>query len=431
MEIKREKYIERLVNRIGNGSIKIITGLRRSGKSYILNTLFYKQLLAMGIKEERIIRFSFDSAADMNKIDEDLIELQINKRKANYKKFMDYISSFGISDEPTFLLLDEIQNLEAFEYVLNSYLASGKYEIFVTGSNSKFLSKDVITEFRGRGDEIHVFPLTFEEYMEFKGKEYNDALDEYMVFGGLPRVVLANDDEEKINYLKSICDTTYLKDIVERYDIKDKRYMDDLLNILASGISTLVNPLRLSNTFKSEAHANLSDITIGKYIDYFEEAFMLKKAFRYDVKGKKYISTPYKIYFEDIGLRNARLNFRQVEPTHIMENLIYNQLRSRGFNVDVGAVLIREKDENGKEKKSFLEVDFIANKETNRYYIQSAYGIPDEEKMRQELKSFNKINDSFKKVLIVEKYPITHYTEDGYLILKLKDFLLDDNSLNR
>lgn len=431
MEIKRDKYIEKLVNRISNGSIKIITGLRRSGKSYILNILFFKKLLEMGISEKNIIRFSFDSAEDINKLGEDLIELRINNKKVSYKKFMEYISSFKTDKDKIFLLLDEIQNLEAFEYVLNSYLASGKYEIYVSGSNSKFLSKDVITEFRGRGDEVHVLPLTLEEYIEFTKKEFSDALDEYMVYGGLPRVVLANSDEEKIKYLKDLCETTYLKDIIERYDVKDTNNLGMLLNVLASGISTLVNPLRLSNTFKSEAHAILSDVTISKYIDYFEESFMLNKVFRYDVKGKKYISTPYKIYFEDIGLRNARLNFRQIEPTHIMENLIYNQLRSRGFNVDVGAVSIRGKDEDGKEKKSFLEVDFVANKGTNRYYIQSAYGVPNEEKMKQELKSFEKINDSFKKVLIVEKYPMTHYTEDGYLILKLKDFLLDDNSLNR
>ena len=430
VEIQRQEYLDRLVNRIGNGSIKIITGLRRSGKSYLLNVMFYRYLIESKIPENRIVRFSFDSAEDLEKIGEDVIELNINKRKVDYKKFMNYISSFKSEEGPIFLLLDEIQILEGFEYVLNGYLSNGKYEIYVTGSNSKFLSKDVITEFRGRGDEIHVMPLSFPEFYKFKNIDYKKALDEYMTYGGLPRVVLAKTEEEKINYLKSLFETTYLKDIIERYNIKDIEGISDLLNIVASGISSLVNPLKLSNTFKSVSHADLSDVTISKYINCFEESFILRKVLRYNVKGKNYISTPYKLYFEDIGLRNARLNFRQIEPTHIMENIIYNELINRGYSVDVGAVPIRGKDENGKDCKDYLEIDFVVNKGSLRFYIQSAYALPNEQKENQEFQSFRKVNDSFKKIIVVEDCPISHYTDEGFYITKLQDFLLDDTMFN-
>ncbi|MDO4500853.1 MAG: ATP-binding protein [Erysipelotrichaceae bacterium] len=424
MEIKRQEYLNRLINKIGNGSIKIITGLRRSGKTYLMNVLFYRYLVESGVLDDRIIRFSFESADDLNKIGEDLIDLKIHKQKVDYKKFMNYISSFEC-EEKIFLLLDEVQNLEGFEFVLNSYLASGKYEIYVTGSNSKFLSKDIVTEFRGRGDEIHVMPISFKEYFEISNLSYEEALDSYLTYGGLPRTILMNGDEEKASYLKGLLETTYINDIFDRYKVLDKQGLNDLLNIAASGIGSLVNPLKLSNTFKSVTHSSLSEYTINTYLEYFEDSFLLRKALRYDIKGRKYISTPYKLYFEDLGLRNARLNFRQVEPTHLMENLIYNELINRGANVDVGEVTFKEN-----KQRTSSEIDFVVNRGSTRYYIQSAYGIPDEEKMNQELKSFRKVSDSFKKILIVEKCPATHYTEEGFLILKLRDFLLDENSIN-
>lgn len=428
MIINRDVYLNRLVKRIGNGSIKIITGLRRSGKSFLLNELFYNYLINSITDNEHIIRFSFDSAKDLSLLNEDLIDLKVNRKKASYKSFMKYIEEKAPKDNVVFLLLDEIQNLEAFEYVLNSYLNEGNYEIYVTGSNARFLSKDVVTEFRGRGDEIHVLPLSFKEYYDFVKIDFSKALDQYMIYGGLPRVVLSNTDEEKINYLKNLFDTTYFSDVIERYSIRNRQEIADLINVLSSCTSSLINPSKIHNTFKSEANSVISDVTISKYIDYFEEAFLINKVLRYNVKGRKYISTPYKIYFEDIGLRNARLNFRQIEETHLMENIIYNELRYRGFNIDVGAVPFRSTN-NRMDTKEFLEVDFIANKGSIRYYIQSTLSVSDVEKLKQETHSLSRINDSFKKIIIVKDTPLTHYTEDGYLILKLEDFLLNEDSL--
>ncbi|MEG9429422.1 MAG: ATP-binding protein [Christensenellaceae bacterium] len=429
MEIKRDLYINKLVNAIGNGSIKVITGVRRCGKSYILNTLFYNYLLKSGIDKSHIIKFAFDSAEDLTKIGEDLIEIDVEKRKVDYKKFMNYISSLIVDDNKYYLLLDEVQKLSSFETVLLGYLGRENFELFVSGSNSKFLSKDVITELRGRGYEIHVLPLSFSEYYNFiKGNE-SDRLEEYMVFGGLPRVALANTNEEKMSYLKTQMTNTYLKDIVERYELHDDEGLNELLKIIASGISGLTNPNKLSNAFKSLSKKNLCPDTIDKYIDHFEDAFILNKVLRYDVKGKAYISTPYKIYFEDVGLRNVALDFRQVEYTHIMENVIYNELKYRGYNVDVGTIEVREKNKEGNRIKKNLEVDFIANKGSQRYYIQSVYDIPDEEKWEQETKSFDNIKDSFKKIIVVNKNVVARHTESGYLLIGLKEFLLNSNSL--
>ena len=429
MEIKRDLYLNKLVNAIGNGSIKVITGVRRCGKSYILNTLFYNCLLQSGIDKSHIIKFAFDSAEDLNKIGEDLIEIDVEKRKVDYKKFMNYISSLIVDDNRYYLLLDEVQKLSSFETVLLGYLGRENFELFVSGSNSKFLSKDVITELRGRGYEIHVLPLSFSEYYDFiKGNE-SDRLEEYMVFGGLPRVALANTNDEKMNYLKTQMTNTYLKDIVERYELHDDEGLNELLKIIASGISGLTNPNKLSNAFKSLSKKNLCPDTIDKYIDHFEDAFILNKVLRYDVKGKAYISTPYKIYFEDVGLRNVALDFRQVEFTHIMENVIYNELKYRGYNVDVGNIEVREKNKEGNRIKKNLEVDFIANKGSQRYYIQSVYDIPDEEKWEQETKSFDNIKDSFKKIVVVNKNVVARHTESGYLLIGLKEFLLNSNSL--
>lgn len=429
MEIKRDLYLNKLVNAIGNGSIKVITGVRRCGKSYILNTLFYNYLLKFGIDKSHIIKFAFDSAEDLTKIGEDLIEIDVEKRKVDYKKFMNYISSLIVDDNKYYLLLDEVQKLSSFETVLLGYLGRENLELFVSGSNSKFLSKDVITELRGRGYEIHVLPLSFSEYYNFiKGNE-SDRLEEYMVFGGLPRVALANTNEEKMSYLKTQMTNTYLKDIVERYELRDDEGLNELLKIIASGISGLTNPNKLSNAFKSLSKKNLCPDTIDKYIDHFEDAFILNKVLRYDVKGKAYISTPYKIYFEDVGLRNVALDFRQVEFTHIMENVIYNELKYRGYNVDVGTIEVREKNKEGNRIKKNLEVDFIANKGSQRYYIQSVYDIPDEEKWEQETKSFDNIKDSFKKIVVVNKNVVARHTESGYLLIGLKEFLLNSNSL--
>ena len=422
--IKRDVYLNRLISRMGNDSVKVITGIRRCGKSYLLNNIFYDYLLSSGIEASHIIRFAFDSAADLNKLGEDLIELEIQGRKVDYRKFMNYIGSRISPEGQYYLLLDEIQRLEAFEFVLNGYLAMGNIDIYVTGSNSKFLSSDVITEFRGRGDEIHILPLAFSEYYGYLGGDMERRLNEYMTFGGLPRCVLAKSEEEKMAYLDAQLEKTYLKDVIDRNRIKNTEALSELFDILASGISGPTNPTKLEKRFQSEKKLSLSADSIGKYIGYLKEAYILDKAIRYDVKGKAYIGTPYKIYFEDIGLRNAKLNFRQVEFTHLMENVIYNELRFRGYQVDIGMVEVRE----GSSRKQ-LEVDFVANKGSSRYYIQSAYDIYDEAKFAQETKSLDNIADSFKKIIVINRPVVAGHTDRGYLMLSLSDFLLNPASL--
>lgn len=428
MEIKRDKYLEMLQIRRHNGFIKIITGIRRCGKSYLMNDIFYEKLRQEGVDESHIIKFAFDSAEDLLLIGEDLQDLFINKKKVDPKKFMTFISQRMIDNDMYYLLLDEVQNLGCFEAVLNGYLRQKNMDVYVTGSNSKFLSSDVLTEFAGRGDEIHVLPLSFSEfYANYQGG-LDYAFDDYMIYGGLPAVALMKTSEQKSSYLKTQLQNVYLKDLVERNNLNSDENIGELLDIIASGISSLTNPTKLANTFKSIKNTSLSALTIDRYITYMQQAFILSKVNKYDVKGKKYINTPYKIYFEDVGLCNARLDFRQIEETHLMENIIYNELRYRGYNVDVGFVETRE-NIDGTLKRKQLEIDFVANQGNKRYYIQSAYDIPNEEKMKQETKSLDNIDDSFKKIIVVRNSIKPRRNEKGYLIVGLKEFLLDPNSL--
>lgn len=428
MEIKRDKYLEMLQIRRHNGFIKVITGIRRCGKSYLMNDIFYEKLRQEGVDESHIIKFAFDSAEDLLLIGEDLQDLFINKKKVDPKKFMTFISQRMIDNDMYYLLLDEVQNLGCFEAVLNGYLRKKNMDVYVTGSNSKFLSSDVLTEFAGRGDEIHVLPLSFSEFYANYQDGLDYAFDDYMIYGGLPAVALMKTSEQKSSYLKTQLQNVYLKDLVERNNLNSDENIGELLDIIASSISSLTNPTKLANTFKSIKNTSLSALTIDRYITYMQQAFILSKVNKYDVKGKKYISTPYKIYFEDVGLRNARLDFRQIEETHLMENIIYNELRYRGYNVDVGFVETRE-NIDGTLKRKQLEIDFVANQGNKRYYIQSAYDIPNEEKMKQETKSLDNIDDSFKKIIVVRNSIKPRRNEKGYLIVGLKEFLLDPNSL--
>ena len=428
MEIKRDKYLEMLQIRRHNGFIKIITGIRRCGKSYLMNDIFYEKLRQEGVDESHIIKFAFDSAEDLLLIGEDLQDLFINKKKVDPKKFMMFISQRMIDNDMYYLLLDEVQNLGCFEAVLNGYLRKKNMDVYVTGSNSKFLSSDVLTEFAGRGDEIHVLPLSFSEFYANYQDGLDYAFDDYMIYGGLPAVALMKTSEQKSSYLKTQLQNVYLKDLVERNNLNSDENIGELLDIIASGISSLTNPTKLANTFKSIKNTSLSALTIDRYITYMQQAFILSKVNKYDVKGKKYINTPYKIYFEDVGLCNARLDFRQIEETHLMENIIYNELRYRGYNVDVGFVETRE-NIDGTLKRKQLEIDFVANQGNKRYYIQSAYDIPNEEKMKQETKSLDNIDDSFKKIIVVRNSIKPRRNEKGYLIVGLKEFLLDPNSL--
>ena len=427
MEIKRNVYINRLINRKHNGFVKVITGIRRCGKSYLLNTLFYNQLISEGIDKEHIILFAFDSADDLIMIGEDPILLANSKedRKVDPKKFLKYVSSRIMDDKMYYLLLDEIQELGAFESVLNGFLRKKNMDVYVTGSNSRFLSKDILTEFEGRGDEVHMLPLAFSEFFSvYKGSK-EEAFDDYSVYGGLPAVALMGTEEQKINYLITQVNNLYIRDIIDRYHLQSNTAIGELLDVISSGISTLTNPRKLSATFASVKQTTRSELTVDRYIGYMEDAFMINRVKRYDVKGRKYIGTPYKIYFEDIGLRNARLNFRQIEETHIMENIIYNELRFRGYKVDVGVVESREKDETGKEIRKQLEIDFIAALGSKKYYIQSAYAIPDEEKYKQETRPLDKVNDSFKKIILVEKSMKPRIDDSGYVCMGVKEFLLD------
>lgn len=428
MEIKRDKYLEKLQIRRHNGFIKVITGIRRCGKSYLMNDIFYEKLRQEGVDESHIIKFAFDSAEDLLLIGEDLQDLFINKKKVDPKKFMTFISQRMIDNDMYYLLLDEVQNLGCFEAVLNGYLRKKNMDVYVTGSNSKFLSSDVLTEFAGRGDEIHVLPLSFSEFYANYQDGLDYAFDDYMIYGGLPAVALMKTSEQKSSYLKTQLQNVYLKDLVERNNLNSDENIGELLDIIASGISSLTNPTKLANTFKSIKNTSLSALTIDRYITYMQQAFILSKVNKYDVKGKKYINTPYKIYFEDVGLRNARLDFRQIEETHLMENIIYNELRYRGYNVDVGFVETRE-NIDGTLKRKQLEINFVANQGNKRYYIQSAYDIPNEEKMKQETKSLDNIDDSFKKIIVVRNSIKPRRNEKGYLIVGLKEFLLDPNSL--
>lgn len=425
MEIKRDLYLNQLIERKQNGLIKVITGIRRCGKSYLLNTLFYNSLKSSGVAESNIIKFAFDSNADLNKIGENIVTLEKEKRKVDPNKFMAYVQS-KITDKGTYyLLLDEVQLLDCFESVLNSYLHMNNVDVYVTGSNAKFLSKDVITEFAGRGDEIHMQPLSFAEFMSvYKGDKY-DALTEYMLYGGIPMVVLRDGAENKSLMLKRLFDEIYIKDIEIRHKVKNKSDLEDLLNILSSSIGSLTNPEKLKNTFHSIKKSKITSATIKKYLDYFSDCFLVDASTRYDIKGKAYIDTPLKYYFSDLGLRNARINFRQFEQPHSMENVIYNELKLRGFSVDVGVINTRDE---GVRKQ--LEVDFVCNLGSKRYYIQSAYSMPSEEKREQETRPFKKIDDSFKKIVITADMSPTYYSDDGILFMNIFDFLLKPDNLN-
>lgn len=426
MEIKRDSYLKQLIDRKQNGLIKVITGIRRCGKSYLLNTLFYNHLKSSGIDDDHIIRFAFDSSLDLNKIGENIVTLEKEKRKVDPEKFMSYIQDKVTDSNTYYLLLDEVQLLDCFESVLNSYLHMNNMDVYVTGSNAKFLSKDIITEFAGRGDEVHMQPLSFAEFMSvYQGEKY-DGLTEYMLYGGIPMVVLRDGVENKTAMLKRLFDEIYLKDIEIRHKVKNTSDLEDLLNILSSSIGSLTNPEKLRNTFHSVKKSNITSMTIKKYLDYFSDCFLIESATRYDIKGKAYIDTPLKYYFSDLGLRNARINFRQFEQPHSMENVIYNELKLRGFSVDIGIVNTRERN-----IRKQLEVDFVCNLGSRRYYIQSAYSIPDKEKKEQETRPFTNIGDSFKKIVISGDMTPTYYNDDGILFMNIIDFLLNPESLNQ
>lgn len=416
VNIARDKYLRDLINRMNNGMIKVVTGIRRSGKSYLLFKLFYEYLLSQGVLESHIIKIELDQRKNRIYRDPDVI--------------LDYIETLIEDDKQYYILLDEVQMLNDFEEVLNSLLHISNVDIYVTGSNSKFLSKDVITEFRGRGDEIHVFPLTFKEFMQvYDGDMYRGFAD-YIVYGGLPLISTMKTETQKVNYLTNLFNETYLKDIIERNHIEKTQELEDLINVLASAIGSLTNPPKIQATFKSSIGSAISINTIRQYIEYLEDAFIISKAQRYNIKGRKYIGTPLKYYFEDIGLRNARLGFRQVEETHLMENIIYNELRYRGYSVDVGVVEKREMSENGKQIRKALEIDFVANLGSQRYYIQSALSMPTPGKQIQEKTSLINVADSFKKIIIVKDIVNVKRDENGIVTMSIYDFLLKENSLD-
>lgn len=414
--IKRDLYLHKLIARRHNGMIKIVTGVRRCGKSFLLFNIYADWLRAQGIDAEHIVTIDLEDRHNIPLRDPDALLAYIDSK---------------IKDEAVhYIMIDEIQHVNDFEDVLNSYLKMPNVDIYVTGSNARFLSKDVITTFRGRGDEIRLYPLSFSEVYPHLDMLKDRALTTYMLYGGLPQVLLKTGDVEKTEYLKALFSHTYLRDIVDRYNLQNSEVIDELLNILASGVGALTNPTKLANTFESVKHMKVSRSTITTYIDYICDSFLLQKAMRYDVKGKRYIDTPYKYFFVDCGLRNARLNFRQTEPSHLMENVIYNELCVRGFNVDVGVVPVRRRADNGRLTRSQLEVDFVCNLGSKRYYIQSAYRMPDEEKMNQEMESLVNIDDSFKKIIVVgEDIPVLR-NEVGITIIGIYDFLLDPNSLD-
>ena len=411
-EIRRDVYLKKLISRKENGLIKIITGIRRCGKSYLLDPLFKNHLLESGVKEDHIIKLELDK--------------EENKKYRDSHELNEYIKSQIKDKNMYYILLDEIQMVEGFESVLNGFLYERNLDVYVTGSNSKFLSSDIITEFRGRGDEIKVFPLSFSEYLEaFKGDK-QDAWNEYVLYGGLPLVLSKKTDEEKSKYLKDLFDQTYIKDIIERNNIQRVDILDSIINMLASSVGSLTNPKKIYDTFVSNGEKEISSNTVNSYIKYIEDSFIVNKSGRYDVKRKKYIQTPQKYYFSDIGLRNARLNFRQQEENHIMENIIYNELVVRGYNVDVGVVEVRDKNKNRKQ----LEVDFVCNLGNKRYYVQSALNLDTREKTIQEERPLMNINDNFKKIIVVKDTMKHWITEEGILVIGIQEFLLDKNSLD-
>lgn len=414
--IERKRYLDRLIAKQNNGLIKVITGLRRAGKSYLLFRLFKSYLLQNGVDGDHIFEMAFDSFE--------------NKKFCDPEVFYPFVKS-KIKDEKTYyILLDEVQLLGEFEAVLNSLIRVPNVDVYVTGSNAKFLSKDVITEFRGRADEVPIFPLSFSEFMSVYSGAKEAAWDEFLLYGGLPLITSFTTSEQKVEFLKALFKETYIQDIISRNNIRNKSELEEILNITASAIGSLTNPQKLSDTFLSVKHKVISATTVQKYLDAFCDSFLIDKALRYDLKGKKYINTPLKFYFTDIGLRNAQLNFRQLEESHSMENAIFNELKIRGFNIDVGLVLSIEKNKNGNSVRKQQEVDFVCNKASKRYYIQSALSIPTKEKRIQEESSLLKINDAFKKILVTKDSAPPHYDESGVLILNIYDFMLNDAALD-
>ena len=416
MEIKRDRYLNLLISKKHNGLIKVITGMRRCGKSYLLFTLFKDYLLSEGIEKSHIIEIAFDAYENKQYRDPDVL----------YPYLKEKIKDDGMY----YVLLDEVQLLGEFEAILNSLTRMKNVDVYVTGSNARFLSKDVITEFRGRGDEVHMYPLSFAEFMSVYPGTKQDGWNEYMLYGGLPLVLSFTTPDQKIAFLKSLFEETYISDIVGRHNIRNKAELEELLNILSSAIGSLTNPEKLAATFRSVKNKKISSNTIKKYIDYLCDSFLIDSAVRYDVKGKKYIDTPVKYYFTDMGLRNARLNFRQLEETHSMENIIFNELKIRGFNVDVGVIMQYDTNEKGNSIRKQLEIDFVCNKGSKRYYIQSAYAIPDQAKMEQEQRSLMLTGDFFKRIIITKDTPAPYYNEIGVLIMSVYDFLLNENSLD-
>lgn len=415
MEIKRNRYLNTLISKKHNGLIKVITGMRRCGKSYLLFTLFKEHLLSDGIDENHIIEIAFDAFENKKYRDPDVLYPYLKKQIKD--------------DAMYYVLLDEVQLLGEFESILNSLIRMKNVDVYVTGSNARFLSKDVITEFRGRGDEVHMYPLSFAEFMSVYPGTKQDGWNEYMLYGGIPLVLEFTTPDQKIAFLKSLFEETYISDIVGRHNIRNKAELEELLNILSSAIGSLTNPQKLSATFQTVKKKKISNSTIKRYIDFFCDSFLIDSAIRYDVKGRKYIDTPVKYYFTDMGLRNARLNFRQIEETHSMENIIFNELKMRGFNVDVGVIIQYETNEKGTNIRKQLEIDFVCNQGSKRYYIQSAYAIPDQAKMEQEQRSLMLTGDFFKRIIITKDTPAPYYNESGVLIMNVYDFLLNENSL--
>lgn len=414
MEINRNRYLNTLLRKRNNGLIKIITGIRRCGKSYLLGTIFKNALIDEGVPENHILHMSLDSFE--------------NEKYLNPKEFYTWATEKITDNKTYYFLLDEIQLMDRFESVLNGLNEKPNVEVYVTGSNAKFLSKDIATEFAGRGDEIHMYPLSFSEFKSVYNGDNQHALQEYMLWGGIPLVVLAA-EEDKAKLLKTLFEETYIRDIIIKHKIRNQRELEDLLNILSSSIGSLTNPEKLMNTFRTVKKSKITANTISKYIEYCEDSFLIESAKRYDIKGKAYIETPQKYYFSDLGLRNVRLGFRQNEPTHIMENIIYNELKIRGFGVDIGVVPVIEKNDKAMSVKKQLEIDFICTMGIKKYYIQSAYSLPDSAKREQEIRPFIKSGDSFKKIVITND--ITHpvYDDNGILTINFLDFLNNESIL--
>ena len=414
MEINRNRYLNTLLRKRNNGLIKIITGIRRCGKSYLLGTIFKNALIDEGVSENHILHMSLDSFE--------------NEKYLNPKEFYTWATEKITDNKTYYFLLDEIQLMDRFESVLNGLNEKTNVEVYVTGSNAKFLSKDIATEFAGRGDEIHMYPLSFSEFKSVYNGDNQHALQEYMLWGGIPLVVLAA-EEDKAKLLKTLFDETYIRDIIIKHKIRNQRELEDLLNILSSSIGSLTNPEKLMNTFRTVKKSKITANTIAKYIEYCEDSFLIESAKRYDIKGKAYIETPQKYYFSDLGLRNVRLGFRQNEPTHIMENIIYNELKIRGFEIDIGVVPVIEKNEKAMSVKKQLEIDFICTMGMKKYYIQSAYSLPDSAKREQEIRPFIKSGDSFKKIVITNDITPPVYDDNGILTINFLDFLNNESIL--